>query len=58
MRNETIEKVIDEVIDKSEHSGDFKSALKAYIKNKFDDNATENDLKLVLSMIEDKEDDN
>lgn len=56
MRNQTVETVIDQVIDKSGQSDDFKSAFKAYIKNKFDGNATDHDLKFVLSLIEDKED--
>jgi len=51
MRNSTIEEVINNVIDESEQSPEFKAAFKQYIKNKFDDNADENDLKTVLSLI-------
>ena len=53
MRNKIIEATIDRVIDESSNSSDFKSAFKQYIKNKFDDNAGEKDLKTVLSLIDD-----
>ena len=52
MRNKIIEATIDRVVDESENSEDFKSMFKQYVKNKFDDNASENDLKRVLSLIE------
>ena len=58
MRNKIIENTIERVVDESENSKDFKSALKQYVKNKFEDNASENDLKRVLSLIEVKEEDN
>ena len=53
MRNKIIEGIIDEVIDETNYSLDFKSALKSFIKNKFDDNAQESDLKHVLSCLND-----
>ena len=57
MRNKIIEATIDRVVDESENSEDFKSMFKQYVKNKFDDNASENDLKRVLSLIEVTEED-
>lgn len=57
MRNKIIESAIDQVVDNSKSSMDFKSAFKQYVKNKFDDNASESDLKRVLSLIEDAEED-
>lgn len=57
MRNKIIESAIDQVVDNSKSSTDFKSAFKQYVKNKFDDNASESDLKRVLSLIEDAEED-
>ncbi len=57
MRNKIIEATIDEVLDKSSYSNDFKKAFKQFIKNKFDDNAKESDLKRILSLLnEDGED--
>ncbi len=53
MRNKIIEKIIDEVIDETNYSFDFKSVFKMFIKNKFDDNAQERDLKQVLSFLND-----
>lgn len=55
MRNKIIDEVISEVIDSSDQPQEFKTAFKQYIRNKFDGNASENDLKTVLSMIEDTE---
>ena len=41
------------------YPSDFKNAFKQFIKNKFDNNAKENDLKRVLSLLPDEtEDDN
>ena len=57
MRNKIIEATIDRVVDESENSEDFKSMFKQYVKNKFDDNESENDLKRVLSLIEVTEED-
>ena len=57
MRNKIIEATIERVVDESENSDDFKSMFKQYVKNKFDDNASENDLKRVLSLIEVTEED-
>lgn len=54
MRNKIIETAIDAVVDESEYSHDFKTAFKKYVKNKFDDNATESDLKRVISLIDDE----
>lgn len=51
MRNKTIESIIDEVIEETNYSLDFKSALKSFIKNKFDDNAQESDLRRVLAFL-------
>ena len=55
MRNKIIDEVISEVIDTIDQPQEFKNALKKYIRNKFDGNASDNDLKTVLSMIEDTE---
>lgn len=52
MRNKIIEATIERVVNESENPDDFKSMFKQYVKNKFDDNASENDLKRVLSLIE------
>ena len=57
MRNKIIEATIERVVDKSYNSEDFKSMFKQYVKNKFDDNASENDLKRVLNLIEVNEED-
>lgn len=59
MRNKIIEATIDKVVDESDYPYDFKKAFKQFIKNKFDDNAKESDLKSVLSLLPDEtEDDN
>lgn len=58
MRNKIIENTIERIVEESDNSKDFKSAFKQYVKNKFEDNATENDLKRVLSLIEVIEEDN
>lgn len=57
MRNKTIESTIDKVIDNSNYPSDFQNALKQFIKNKFDNNATETDLKRVLSLLPDEMED-
>ena len=56
MRNKIVENAIDSVVDASSTSSDFKLAFKQYVKNKFDANAKENDLKQMLMLIEDEED--
>lgn len=57
MRNKIIEATIEEVIDKSPYPSDFKKAFKQFVKNKFDDNAKESDLKRILALLnEDGED--
>lgn len=55
MRNKIIEQTIDNVIDASNHSSDFRTVFKKYIKNVFNNNASENDLKRALSLIEEEE---
>lgn len=55
MRNKTIENTIDTVVDESSYSDEFKAAFKRFIKNKFDDNAKETDLKCILSLLSDDE---
>lgn len=55
MRNKIIEQTIDNVIDASNHSSDFRNVFKKYIKNVFNNNASENDLKRALSLIEEEE---
>ena len=55
MRNKIIEQAIDNVIDASNHSSDFRTVFKKYIKNVFNNNASENDLKRALSLIEEEE---
>ena len=57
MKNETIESTINKVIDNSNYPSDFKNAFKQFIKNKFDNNAKENDLKRVLSLLPDETED-
>lgn len=57
MRNKTIELTIDKVINNSNYPSDFKNALKQFIKNKFDNNAKENDLKRVWSLLPDEVED-
>ena len=57
MRNKIIETTIEEVTDRSSYPTDFKKAFKQFIKNKFDDNAKESDLKRILLLLnEDGED--
>lgn len=53
MRNKIIEATIDQVVDKSTYSTDFKMAFKQFVKNIFDDNAKESDLKRILSLLDD-----
>lgn len=55
MRNKIIEQTIDRVIDESKTSSDFKSVFKMYVKNKFNNNASEGDLKRALSLIEEED---
>ena len=55
MRNKIIENAIDSVVNASNTSSDFKLAFRQYVKNKFDDNAKESDLKRILTLIEDDE---
>ena len=55
MRTKIIEQTIDRVIDESKTSSDFKSVFKMYVKNKFDNNASEGDLKRALSLIEEED---
>lgn len=55
MRNKTIENTIDTVVDESSYSDEFKAAFKRFIKNKFDDNAKETDLKYILSLLSEDE---
>lgn len=57
MRNKIIENAIDSVVNASSTSSDFKLAFKQYVKNKFDANAKENDLKQMLMLLEDDEED-
>lgn len=53
MRNKIIEATIEQVVEKSAYSADFKMAFKQFVKNKFDDNAKESDLKRILSLLDD-----
>lgn len=53
MRNKIIESTIDSVINASDTSTDFKLTFRQYIKNKFENNAKESDLKRILTLIED-----
>lgn len=57
MRNKIIESTIDSVVNALNTSPDFKLAFRQYIKNKFEDNAKESDLKRILTLIEDDEED-
>ena len=47
MRNKIIENAIDSVVNASNTSSDFKLAFRQYVKNKFDDNAKESDLRIM-----------
>ena len=51
MRNKIIEATIDKVVEESNYPSDFKKAFKQFVKNKFDDNAKESDLKRILSLL-------
>ena len=57
MRNKIIEATIDKVVDESNYPSDFKTAFKQFVKNKFDDNAKESDLKTILSLLPDETED-
>ena len=57
MRNKIIESPIDSVVNASNTSPDFKLAFRQYVKNKFDANVKESDLKRILTLIEDEEED-
>lgn len=58
MRNKVIENAIDRIVDQSHYSTEFKKAFKQYIKNRFDGNAADIDLKVVLNYIEVSTEDN
>ena len=58
MRNKIIEATIDKVVDESNYPSEFKTAFKQFVKNKFDDNAKESDLKTILSLLPDETEDN
>lgn len=55
MRNKTLEAVVENVIKNSDLSKDAKSPFIAYVKNMFEGNAKDEDLKSILSMIDYKE---
>lgn len=57
MRNKIIENAIDSVVNASSTSSDFKLAFKQFVKNKFDANEREDDLKQMLMLLEDDEED-
>lgn len=57
MRNKIIEATIDKVVDGTVLPEDFKRAFKQFIKNKYDDNAKESDLKSILSLLPDETED-
>lgn len=57
MRNKIIEATIDNVVDGAVLPEDFKRAFKQFIKNKYDDNAKESDLKSILSLLPDETED-
>lgn len=57
MRNKIIEATIDKVVDDAVLPEDFKRAFKQFIKNKYDDNAKESDLKSILSLLPDETED-
>lgn len=52
MRNKIIEDTIERVVAQSQISSDAKSVLAQYIKNKFDNNVSDSDLKQALALIE------
>ncbi len=57
MRTKIIEKTIEDVIGQSNYSSDFKNMFIAFIKNKFDDNASDSDFKTIISLLETNEED-
>ena len=57
MRNKIIEATIDKVVDESNYPSDFKKMFKQFVKNKFDNISKESDLKVVLSLLPDKTED-
>lgn len=57
MRNKIIEATIDKVVDGAVLPEDFKRVFKQFIKNKYDDNAKESDLKSILSLLPDETED-
>lgn len=57
MRNKIIEDTIDSVVNAANTSEDFKRSFRQYVKNKFDHNANENDLKRILTLLGDGEED-
>lgn len=58
MRNEIIESTIDQILDKTKYTDEFKKVFKQFIKNKFDNNVSDGDLKRVWNYIEEVEEDN
>lgn len=58
MRNKIIESTIDQIIDETQYGSDFKRVFKTFIKNKFDNNVSDGDLKNVLAYIEEVVEDN
>lgn len=58
MRNKLIDTAIEETVDQSPYPSDFKNVFKQYIKNVFDGNAAEGDLKRVLRLLTITEEDN
>lgn len=57
MKKETIENVINQVIDEVEQSDEFKATFKRYIINKFSDNTTADDLRTILKLLQVEGDD-
>lgn len=57
MRNKIIETTIDKVIDTSDYPSDFKQAFKQFIKNTYNGNSKESDLKSILSLLPDETED-
>lgn len=52
MRNKIIEDTIERIVAQSQISSEAKSVLTQYIKNKFDNNVSDSDLKQALALIE------
>ena len=58
MRNQTIERVIEEIVSATNYNPSFKRSFTTYIKNCFDNNVGEGDFENALSKLKVEEIDN